>query len=184
MPCFAMICSCSMLLSCSKHCFLMLNCWHVIFTKSVTWYLLHFCHACLNLLLSELAIAKCLIFVKHLEWILAMYFFAMFECSSLIVLMHLDGYLLFITDRCHICFACHFQTVHPIPVIFISISTEINSSFQWNSWFSKLSPGSIIPFQIMHTHHIPHPAYQPCSCVGCLLCCVLLSGVASSGWFR
>ena len=25
MPCFAMICSCSMLLSCSKHCFLMLN---------------------------------------------------------------------------------------------------------------------------------------------------------------
>ena len=25
---------------------------------------------------------------------------------------------------------------------------------------------------------------MPCSCVGCLLCCVLLSGVASSGWFR
>ena len=46
MPCFAMICSCSMLLSCYKHCFLMLNSWHVvIFTKSVTWYLLHFCHA-------------------------------------------------------------------------------------------------------------------------------------------
>ena len=25
---------------------------------------------------------------------------------------------------------------------------------------------------------------MPCSCVGCLLCCVLLSGVDSSGWFR
>ena len=56
----------------------------------------------------------------------------MFECSSLFILMHLDGLVLIIADRCHICFACHFQTVHPIPVIFISISTEINSSFQWH----------------------------------------------------
>ena len=65
-----------------------------------------------------------------------------------------------IADRCHICFACHFQTVHPIPVIFISISTEITSPFQWNSWFSKLRPGPIIPFQILHMHRIPHPAYH------------------------
>ncbi len=63
-----------------------------------------------------------------------MYFIAMFECSSLIILMHLGGYLLIIADRCHFCFACHFQTVHPIPVIFISISTEITSPFQWHSW--------------------------------------------------
>ena len=74
--------------------------------------------------------------------------------------MHLGGYLLFIADRCHICFACHFQTVHPIPVIFISISTEITSPFQWHSWISKLRPGSIIPFQIMHMHHILHPTYH------------------------
>ena len=86
MPCFAMICSCSMLLSCSKHCFLMLNSWHVIFTKSVTWYLFHFCHACLNLLLCELAIAQCSYFVKHLEWIPAMCFVDMLVCSSLLFL--------------------------------------------------------------------------------------------------
>ena len=79
--------------------------------------------------MSELAIAQCSYFVKLLEWIPAMYFVAMFEYSSLFILMHLEGYLLFIADRCHICFACHFQTVHPIPVIFISISTEINSPF-------------------------------------------------------
>ena len=75
-------------------------------------------------------------------------------------LMHLDGLVLLIADLCHICFACHFQTVHPILVIFISISTQINSSFHWHSWFSKLRPGSIIPFQIMHMHHMPHPAYH------------------------
>ena len=126
--------------------------------KSV--YQLHFCHACLNLLLSELAVAQCSSFVKHHAWIPSMYCFAIVGWCSIFIMMHLDGYLLLIADRCHICFACHFQTVHPIPVIFISISTEINSSFQWNSWFSNLRPGSIIPFQIMHMHHIPHPAYH------------------------
>ena len=69
--------------------------------------------------------------------------------------------MLFIADRCHICFACHFQTVHPIPVIFILISTEITSPFQWHSWISMLRPGSIIPCQILHMHRIPHPAYHP-----------------------
>ena len=107
-----MICSFSMLLSCSKHCFLMLNSWHVVtFTKSVTWYLLHFCHDCLNLLLSELAIAQCSSSVKHLEWFTAMCFVAMLECSSLFFLMHLDGLVLLIAALCHYCFACHLQTV-------------------------------------------------------------------------
>ena len=159
MPCFAMICSCSMLLSCSKHCFLMLNSWHVvIFTKSVTWYLLHFCHACLNLLMSDLSVAQCSSFVKILEWIPAMYFVARFECCSIFIFLHLDGYLLIIADRCHICFACHFQTVSPIPVFFISISTEITLPFQWHTWISKFRPGSFIPYQILHMHHISHPA--------------------------
>lgn len=84
--------------------------------------------------MDELAVAQCSYFVKHYEWIPAMYFVAMFECCSIINLLHLDGYLLFISDWCHICFACHFQAVHPIPVIFISISTEITSPFQWHSW--------------------------------------------------
>ena len=175
MPWFAMICSCSMLLSCSKHCSLMLNSWHVvIFTKSVTWYLLLFCHACLNLLLSELAVAQCSSFVKHHEWIPAMYFVVMLECCSMLFLMHLDGLVLLIADQCHICFACHLQTVHPIPVIFISISTEINSSFQWHSWFSKLRPGSIIPFRIMHMHRISHPAYHARFCIMLIVHCTVI----------
>ena len=86
---------------------------------------MHFCHACLNLVMDELALAQCSSFVKLLEWIPAMYFVAMFECCSIFILLHLDGYLLIIAVRCHTCFACHFQTVHPIPVIFISISTKI-----------------------------------------------------------
>ena len=124
--------------------------------KSV--YQLHFCHACLNLLMDELVVAQCSSFVKHYEWIPAMYFVAMFECCSIIILMHLDGYLLFIADRCHICFACHFQTVHPILVFFISISTEITSPFQCHTWISKLRPGSFIPCQILHMHPASHPA--------------------------
>ena len=108
--------------------------------------------------MDELAVAKCSSFVKLHEWILAMYFIVMFDSCSIFILLHLDGYLLFIADMCHICFACHFQTVHPIPVIFISISTEITSTFQWHYWVSKLRPGSIIPFQIMHMHYMSHPA--------------------------
>ena len=104
----------------------------------------------------------------------------MFECCSIFYMMHLVGHLLIIADRCHICFACHFQTVHPIPAIFISISSEITSSFQWHSWISKLRPGSIIPFQIMHMHRIPHPAYHTMfmCCLFTMLCasfrCLLL----------
>ena len=152
----------------------MLNSWHVIYTKYVTCYLLHFCHAYLNLLLSELAVAQCSSFFKHHEWIPAMYFVVMFECCSIFLLMHLVGHLLIIADRCHICFACHFQSVHPIPAIFMSISTEINSPYQWHFWFSKLSPGSIIPFQIMHMHRISHPAYHDMFCIMLLVHCTWL----------
>ena len=74
----------------------------LISLKSVTCYHLHFCHACLNLLMDELAVAQCSSFVKHHEWIPSMYFVAMFECSSLFILMHLDGHLLIIADRRHI----------------------------------------------------------------------------------
>ena len=161
MPCFAMICSCNMLISCSKHCFLMLNSSHVVFfTKSETCYHLHFCHACLNPLMDELAVAQCSSFVKHLEWIPAMYFVAMLEWSGLLFLMHLDGLVLLIVDRCHICFACHLQTVHPILVIFISISTEIISSFHRHTWFAKLMPCSSFPFRSTHMHCISHLAYR------------------------
>ena len=103
-----------------------------------------------------------------------MCFVAMLECSNLLFLMHLDGLVLLIADRWHICFACHLQTVHPIPVIFISISTEINSSFQWHSWFSKLRPGSIFPFWNMHMHCISHPAYHAMFCIMLFVHCTWL----------
>ena len=69
-------------------------------TKSETCYHLHFFHACLNLLMDELAVAQCSSFVKHHERIPAMYFVVMFECCSIIILMLLDGYLMIIADRC------------------------------------------------------------------------------------
>ena len=50
-------------------------------------YHLHFFHACLNLLMDEVAVAQCSAFVKHHEWIPAVYFFVMFECFSIIILM-------------------------------------------------------------------------------------------------
>ena len=175
MPCFAMICFGNMYLSCSKHCFLMLNSWDVDnFTKSVTCYLLHFCHACLNLLLSELAVARCSSFVKHLDWISAMYFVAMLECCSMLFLMHLDGLVLLIAALCHYCFACHLQTVHPIPVIFISISTKIISSFQRNTWFAKFVPCSSFSFRSTHKHCISHLAYHDMYCIMLLVHCTMI----------
>ena len=73
----------------------MLNSRLVLISQSLKpVYHLHFCHACLNLLMDELAVAKCSYFVKNYEWIPAMYFFAMFECCSIFNLLHLDGYLL------------------------------------------------------------------------------------------
>ena len=152
----------------------MINSWLVNFTKSETCYLLHFCHAYLNLLMSVLAIAKCSYFVKHHEWIPAMYFVVMLECCCMFILMLLDGYLQIIADRCHICFACHFQTMHPNPVIFISISTEITSPSQWHSWFSKLRPGSIFPFRKLHMHRISHPAYHAMFCIMLLAHCTVV----------
>ena len=139
---------------------------------------LHFFHACLNLLLSELAVAQCSSFVKHLEWIPAMCFVVMLECSSLLFLMHLYGLVLLIAALCHYCFACHLQTVHPIPVIFISISTEIISYFQRHSWFAKLRPGSIFPFRIMHMHCISHPACHAMFCTMLLAYCIVVDCVS------
>ena len=89
-----------------------------------------------------------------------MYFDAMFGCYSMFILLHLDGYLLYIADRCHIRIACPFQTVTPIPAFFISFSSDFISPFQWHTWISKLRPGSFISCQIMHMHRIPHPAYH------------------------
>src|SRR4051812_24040551 len=83
----------------------------------------------------------------------------MFGCSSLISYCLLSSIMLLMADSCHSCFACHLQTVHPIPVIFISISIEITSPFQWHTWFAKIMPDSSFSFRSMHMHCIPHLAY-------------------------
>src|SRR3954467_10712184 len=88
--------------------------------------------------------------------------------------------MLLMAEFCHSCFACLLQTVHPIPVIFISISTEITSSFQWHTWFAKIMPGSSFSFRSMHRHCISHPAYHAMIMLGCLPCCLLLSGLLLS----
>ena len=164
MPCFSMLSSCSMLISCSEHCYMML--W--------TCYLLHFCHACLSLICCDLAVAQCSSFVKHLEWIAAMCFVAMLECSSLVSYCILDGIMVLIAESCHFCFACHLQTVHPIPVIFISILTEIISSFQRHTWFAKLMPCSSFSFRSTHMHCILHPAYHAMFCIMLLAHCTMV----------
>ena len=170
MPCFAMLSSCSMLISCSEHCYLMLFSAMSSFSPSLwTCYLLHFSHACLNLLWCDLAIAQCSSFVKHLLQSTAMCFVAMLECCSIVTCCILSAIMLLIADSCHSCFACHLQTVHPIPVIFILISTEIISSFQWHACFAKLLPCSSFPFRSTHMHRISYLAYHTCF-ASCCLC--------------
>ena len=93
----------------------------------------------------------------------------MLECCSVVTYCILSAIMLLIIDLCHSCFACHLQTVHPIPVIFISISTEIISSFQWHAWFAKLLPCSSFSFRSTHMHRISHLAYHACI-ASCCLC--------------
>ena len=89
----------------------------------------------------------------------------MLECCSIVTCCILSAIMLLIADSCHSCFACHLQTVHPFPVIFISISTEIISSFQWHAWFAKLLPCSSFSFRSTHMHRISYLAYHTCFCI-------------------
>ena len=169
MPCFAMLSFCSILISCSEHCYLMLfSGMSSNFTGLWSCYLLHFCQACLILLFCELAVAQCSSFVKHLLYITIICFVAMLECCRIVSWCILSAIMLLTADLCHSCSACHLQTVHLIPVIFISISTEIISSFQRHSWIAKLRPGSIFSSvaRICIAYHIPH--IMPCFASCCL----------------
>ena len=95
----------------------------------------------------------------------------MLECCSIVVCCILSAIVLLIADSCHSCFACHLQTVHLFPVIFISISTEIISSFQWHAWFAKLLPCSsfFLPEHAYASHIISR-----ISCMFCIMLFVLL----------
>ena len=103
-----------------------------------------------------------------------MYFVAMFGCYSMFSLLHLDGYLLFIADRCHF-----VLLVISKPCIwfrwslyrFRPKSPHLSSgTLGFPSWGQVLS--FLVKSCICIAYRIPH--IIPCSCVGCLLCCVLL----------
>ena len=99
----------------------------------------------------------------------------MLGCCSIVSCCMLSSIVLLIAALCHTCLACHLQTVHPFPVIFISISTEIISSFQWHTWFAKLLPCSFFFFRSTHMHRISYLAYHSCiaSCCLCISRCWL-----------
>ena len=103
-----------------------------------------------------------------------MCFVDMLEFNSLVSRCILDSIVLLIADLCHYCFACHLQTVSPIPAIFISFSTGTISSFQRHSWFAKLRPDSIFPFRSMHMHCISHLAYHSMYCIMLLVHCTVI----------
>src|SRR3954463_9415649 len=89
------------------------------------------------------------------------------------------------SDSCHSCFACHLQTVHAIPVIFISISTEIISYIQWHTWFAKITPGSSFSFRSTHMHCIPQLAYHAmfmCWLFTMLFVCFRVTSLVSFGF--
>ena len=97
-----------------------------------------------------------------------MCFVIVLESSSLVSYCILDGIVLLIVELCHYCFACHLQTVHPIPVIFISIrpkSTHLSSgTLGLPSWGLVQSfPSSA---RICIAYYIPH--IMPCFASCCL----------------
>ena len=122
-----------------------------------------------------------------------MCFVTMLECSSLVSCCILDGIVLLIAELCHSCFACHLQTVHPFPVILISISTEIISSFQRHTWFAKLMPcsSSFLPKHAYALHttsriswHVLHHVACAFPVIDCgSIACVLAVGRALR-WVR
>ena len=128
------------------------------FTKSVVLLSFALLPCLFDLLLCDLVVAQCSLFVKHILQITAMCFVAMLEYNSLVSCCMLSSIMLLIAEFCHSCFACHLQTVHPFPVIFISISTEIISSIQWHTGFPgyflvhSFSSGA----RICIAYHMPH----------------------------
>src|SRR4051812_4393048 len=98
----------------------------------------------------------------------------MFGCTSLFICCLLSSIMLFMADTCHSYIACHLQTVHPFPVIFISISTEITSSIQWQAWLAKIMPCSSLSFRSMHSHCISPLAYHAMFRIMLLAHCIVV----------
>ena len=149
----------------------------LVFSPSLwCWYLLYFCHACLNLLLCYLAVAQCSCFVKHLEYIAAICFVAMLECSSLVSCCILDGAVLLITELCHSCFACHllFQG-HRIllsPYSAVILMPCNHDAIEWSMLVLSISSKDDFDIWLCSIH--PCPCLQLCSALECLNIALLL----------
>lgn len=78
--------------------------------------------------------------------------------------------LLFSADCIVSCFARHLQTVHPFPVIFISISTEISQSFQWHASVTKILPISMLSPPFPSRSFSPSSGRSVTPCIQFLLC--------------
>ena len=112
----------------------------------------------------------------------------MLGCCSIVSCCVLSSIVLLIAALCHTCLACHLQTVHPNPVFFISISTEIISSFQRHTWFAKLMPcsSSFLPKHAYALHTTSRISWHVSHHVACalhrdllwFLACVLALGRA------
>ena len=98
----------------------------------------------------------------------------MLECNILVSCCILDGFVLWIIELCHYCFACHLQTVLPFTVILISILTEITPSFQRHACLAKLMPWSFFSFWSTHMHCISHPACHAMFCIILFVHCTMV----------
>src|SRR5215216_5797523 len=90
------------------------------------------------------------------------------ECCSIVCCCVLSAMLLLSAVLHRSCSACLLQTVHPFPVIRISISTEITPSFQRHTWFAKLMPCPSFPFRSTHMHCTSCLAFHAMSASCCL----------------
>ncbi len=103
-----------------------------------------------------------------------MCFVVLLECCSIVCCCVLSAMLLLSAVLHRSCFACHLQTVHPFPVILISISTEITSSFQRHTWFAKLMPCTSFSFRITHMHCTSYLAFHAMSCIMLFAHCTVI----------
>src|SRR6266511_1518318 len=105
-----------------------------------------------------------------------MFFVVLLECCSIVCCRILSAMMLLSAVLHHSCFACHLQTVHPFPVILISISTEITSSFQRHTCFAKFMICSSFPFRSTHMHCTSYLAFHAMSCIMLFAHCTVIDG--------
>ena len=137
------------------------------FTKSVTCYRLHFWHACLNLLLSELSIAQHSYFVKNHDWIPAMYFFHVWVLYHI----YLDAFIwLLVVYR------------RPVPYLFcLSFPNRASDSGDLYIDFDRnqlIFPAALLVFQVEARFNFSFPKHAYASHITSRISCHVLHHVA------